>query len=91
MDQVRDRLDHLLEFGTTAKRLSECNKILGELRPLVKSLQPSQEDQDQFNVWSVCNDALVNMIRLTLFRVRVESYPDPVEFGTGRVGVSDVL
>lgn len=69
MEQVRDRLDNLLEFGTTPKRLSECNKILGELRPIVKSLQPSQEFRDQTNVWSTCNDALVNMIRLTLFRV----------------------
>jgi len=91
MDQVRDHLDHLLEFGTTAKRLSECNKILGELRPFVKSLQPSQEDQNQFNVWSGCNDALVNMIRLTLFRVRMKSCHDHVEFGSGRVGVPNFL
>ena len=76
MDQIQDRLDHLLEFGTTAKRLSECNRILGELQPIVRTLQPSQENQDQCNMWNACNDALVNMIRLTLFRVGVELNPN---------------
>lgn len=69
-DTVRERLESLRVFSDNPRQLSECNRVLGELHAIVKSMQPSQEPRGQTSEWSECYEAVLNMTRLTRFQVR---------------------